>query len=145
MENEIRQVYSEVYQIINILGDEYIKKLPTKLYKMLESKKDNNYTPNYTIDNLSYTEIDARTISIIALLHLNYWCETEDEKNEIREILNRNEMKFQEQLKEKYNPNSIFEDNIQSEENTISETALVEYKESILKKIIKFLISKFKN
>ena len=81
MNIETKEIYSELYQILNLLGAQYIDKLPKSLVNMLEEKRDINYNPKY-IDDLPLLKQNIRkeTISIIVLLHLNYWCENEDEK-----------------------------------------------------------------
>ena len=37
------------------------------------------------------------------MICLNYWCETEEQKNNFIKHLNENEIRYQEELKEKYN------------------------------------------
>lgn len=141
MNIKTKEIYSEVYQVLNLLGNEYIDKLPKSLFNMLEEKRDTNYNPQYT-DNipLHKQNIKKETISIMALLHLNYWCENEREKFELKQILKNNEEKYQEELRNKYNPDNIFkkynEDKNVAENVIQNEVAMVEYKESILRKII---------
>ena len=77
---------------------------------------------------------------MIGLLHLNYWCETEEQKQELRNIFYENEKKHQEKLRERYNPDKIFE---RKEEN-LEEKHMVEYKESFYIKIINFIKKLFK-
>ena len=48
MNENTKKVYSEVYQVLNVLGDEYIRRLPKSLYNMLEEKRDTTYNPKYT-------------------------------------------------------------------------------------------------
>ena len=51
MNNEqTRQVYSEIYSVLNLLGKNYINKLPTKLYQLISNKKNRDYIPQYTMD-----------------------------------------------------------------------------------------------
>ena len=42
------------------------------------------------------------------MICLNYWCETEDQKNSFIEHLNKNEKKYQEELRKEYNIDDIF-------------------------------------
>lgn len=39
---------------------------------------------------------------------LNYWCDSENQKQALKNTFEENERKYQEELKEKYNPNNIF-------------------------------------
>lgn len=109
MNIKTKEIYSEVYQILNLLGNDYIDKLPNSLINMLREKREINYNPEYTDDMpLNEQNIKKETMSIIALLYLNYWCEDENEKLEVKQILKSNEDKYQVELREKYNPDNIF-------------------------------------
>lgn len=85
MNIKTKETYSELYQILNFLGNEYIDKLPKSLFNMLKEKRDTNYNPQYT-DNMPLCKqsIKEETIAIMVLLHLNYWCENEKEKLELK-------------------------------------------------------------
>lgn len=39
MNIKTKEIYSEVYQVLNLLGNEYIDKLPTSLINMLKEKE----------------------------------------------------------------------------------------------------------
>lgn len=143
MNIKTKEIYSEVYQVLNLLGNEYIDKLPKSLFNMLEEKRNINYEPKYTEDlPLNKQNIKKEALSIIALLHLNYWCENVKEKNELNQMFKDNEDRYQDELRKKYDPDNIFKKHIQ--ENIIkNEVSLVEYKESIFKRIINKIKSLF--
>ena len=42
-----QEIYSEVYAVLNMLGESYIKRFPVALYEMIEKEKSNYYTPTY--------------------------------------------------------------------------------------------------
>ena len=44
-----KETYSEVYEILNLLGNDYITKLPKSLYAMIQEKRDINYNPKYDL------------------------------------------------------------------------------------------------
>lgn len=137
MNVETKEIYSEVYQVLNLLGNEYINRLPNSLFNMLKEKRDINYNPNYTDDiPLNKQNIKKETISIIALLHLNYWCENESEKSEIKQILKRNEDKFQKESRNKYNPDNIFKKSNEEQKIQENKVSMIEYKESKFRKIM---------
>ena len=143
MNRKTKEIYSEVYQVLNFLGNEYIDKLPKSLVNMLEKNRDINYEPKYTEDiPLNKQNIKKETISIIALLHLNYWCENENEKFELKQIFKNNEDMYENELRKKYNPDNIFKKHVQ-EKIIKNEVALVEYKESIFKRLINKIKSLF--
>lgn len=113
MEQVTRDIYSELYAILQVLGNEYINKLPIKLYDMIENKRNYDYTPKYN-DEVDFNKqgVKRETISVLALLYLNYWCESEEEKNKLNNYFIENEKKYQKELREKYDPDKIFDNNL---------------------------------
>ena len=82
MDEKTKEIYSEVYSILNMLDKSYITRLPEKLYMMIQKEKSNKYNPQYDPNiDLSEQNIKKETLSIIALFHLNYWCNSQEEKN----------------------------------------------------------------
>ena len=143
MNIKTKEIYSEVYQVLNLLGNEYIDRLPKSLFNMLEEKRNINYEPKYTEGlPLNKQNIKKETLSIIALLHLNYWCENVNEKKELSQMFKNNEDRYQDELRKKYDPDNIFKKHIQ-EKIIKNEISLVEYKESIFKRLINKIKSLF--
>ena len=139
MNVQTREIYSEVYSILNLLGESYIKKLPVSLFNMIKEEKRQDYNPKYDSEiNLEQQSIKRETLSMIALFHLNYWCNSDEEKNELKTLFKTNEEKHQAEIREKYNPDNLFKKHsLQQEESTITnEVAMVEYKEPLFKRII---------
>lgn len=148
MNIKTREIYSELYQVLNLLGDEYIDKLPSSLVNMLKDKRQVNYTPQYTKDvPLNKQSIKKETMSIIALLYLNYWCENENERLEVKQILKSNENKYQAELKKIYNLDNIFKKYNQEpkkvENNIEIKTSMIPYKGLIFNRIINKIKSIF--
>lgn len=149
MDIKTKETYSEVYSILNMLGENYITKIPSKLYQMIKEEKSNEYNPQYDFSiALEQQNIKKEALSMIALFHLNYWCNSQEEKQELKELFKENEIKYQAELREKYNPDNIFKNrnhSTQNEENIENEpVALIEYKENIFKKIINKILEFFK-
>ncbi len=44
---KIPQAYSEVYSLINALGERYVNKIPKAIYNTLKEERDINYNPIY--------------------------------------------------------------------------------------------------
>ncbi len=104
-----KEMYSEVYGVLNILGNNYISKLPSSLYNMIKEEKLETYNPNYDVTISLYKQnLKRETLSMIALFHLNYWCNSDDEKNKLKELFKSNEEKHQLEIREKYNLDNIF-------------------------------------
>lgn len=109
MNIKTKETYSEVYQILDLLGKDYIDKLPIDIINMFKEEKDANYNPQYT-DRIPLTEqnIKKETISIIVLLYINYWYKDENDRLNIIQTLKGNEEKYKLKLREKYNSENIF-------------------------------------
>ena len=133
-----RQAYSEVDEFLGLISNEHRNKIPKKLREFFREEKDTNYikgiNPNVPIKN---QKLKAETLGIIALLNLQYWCEDENEKKRLKEVYAKNEKRYQEYLQVQFNPNEIFK----KKEPTQESLSIVEYKESIIKK----LVNKIKN
>ena len=138
MNVQTQEIYSEVYSILNLLGESYIKKLPVSLFYMIKEEKRQDYNPKYDSKiNLEQQNMKRETLSMIALFHLNYWCNSDEEKNELKTLFKTNEEKHQAEIREKYNPDNLFKKrSTQQEEYVVTkEVAMVEYKEPFLKRI----------
>ena len=133
-----RQAYSEVDEFLGLISNEHRNKIPKKLREFFREEKDTNYikgiNPNVPIKNQKLKE---ETLGIIELLNLQYWCEDENEKKRLKEVYAKNEKRYQEYLQVQFNPNEIFK----KKEPTQESLSIVEYKESIIKK----LVNKIKN
>lgn len=151
MNVDTQEMYSEVYSILNLLGNNYIAKLPKSLFKMIEEEKSSTYNPQYSEDkSLNEQNIKRESLSMIALFHLNYWCNSNEEKEQLKQLFKNNEEKHQAEIREKYNPDNLFK--YRKQENTtesqpfINDVAIVKYKEkNFLQKIfdkIKYLFKK---
>ena len=144
-------IFSQVDAFLEMIDENDRNKVPQKLRDLYKENKKPGYNPVYSKEiPLEEQDIKREAIAMIALLHLNYWCETEEEKQELRDIFHENEIKHQEELKEKYNPDNILKkqeekSNIEKQEEPISEEKyMVEYKEPFYVKIINFIKNLFK-
>ncbi len=140
--------YVEILEILKYMDKIHVDKIPKKLIEFFEENKSNNYNFKYdSAVELDKQNLNDNTLALLAMLNLNYWCESEEHKKELIDRYNDNEQKYQEELREKYNPDNIFKKNNQEksiEKNIVKEeVAMVEYKESIFKKIINKIKSIF--
>jgi len=86
------KVYSEVDYILNNL-DEYLKnKIHEKLLQLINTKKNKYYLPNIDINKpLHEQDLERDTLVFLAMIYYNCWCENNEEKQELLEILKQNE------------------------------------------------------
>ena len=133
---KVRNTYSEVSSFLNILLEEDRNKIPKKLRDLIENEKSKEYTPTYSYDiPIENQNISDEAIAMIALLHLNYWCCDNNEKERLNTIFDDNENKYQKELSEKYNPDNLFKNKQSKVETVENSVAMIEYKESIFTKI----------
>ena len=106
-----REAYAEVDNFIECL-DLYDKnKIPESMRKYFKKEKSKNY--NKIIDAnqpIKNQNLKDETLAIIAMLNLKYWCDDEEEKKRLMTIYSENEKKYQNELKEKYDIEKIFEE-----------------------------------
>ena len=146
-----KKVYSELYEIFNILGKDYTDKIPKKLYRLIDKVRDKDYTPNLLKQDGSFmldeSKIDRKTIALFGIINIKYFVTDEEEKRRLMSIYNENEINYQKELKLKYNADNIFnKKNISNKENvdSISQSvALATVKENIFTKIINKIRSFF--
>lgn len=128
------QVCAEVYEILNILGKEYIDKLPKKLYSNIDDIRDKNSIIEFDINkNPMEQDISEEASYIITYLNLEYWCDKEEKEKLINQYIKNDEI-FYEEMRKKYNPDEIFAKKKQTYEDKLPVN--IEIKENILKKII---------
>ena len=109
MTKERREAYVEVIEVLNHMDSKYTKKIPEKLlnFFIYQSSKEYKYKLKKNVP-LEEQELKDTTINILAMLNLNYWCESEERKKELLKKYYDNEMKYQEMLMDKYNTDNLF-------------------------------------
>lgn len=122
--------YAEVDEILNLLEEEYAKKIPEKVRSFFREEKMQDYKPEINVEiPLIEQNLKRETMVLLAILNLNYWCESEEEKENFRKELAENE-KEQKELEEKYNPDNLFKKKLQEKQEDIPNTELIVYKKT---------------
>lgn len=135
MDNETKEAYSEICEFLDLLGDNYKNKVPNEMLILFEENKSDDYIPHIN-PNIPIKEqkLKEKTLTLISILYLKYWCEDEDEKEKLKKVYINNEIKYQNELKEKYDTDIFKNKKINKSSNNLE---LVEYKKtSIFKKFI---------
>jgi len=111
MENVYYDAYTEIYEILSYMPINYIRKLPKELLILFEQKRNKDY--KYCVDTekkINEQEMLIETKSILAILYRDFW--STQEKKEI--ILQKEKIErdlYQNELRQKYNPDNIFKNN----------------------------------
>lgn len=132
---------AEVIYYLKGIKQEDINKIPKTLMQYLNENASKDYMCDFDYNKpLKELDILDETRGIIGMICYNYWCVTKQQKELYLKKLSQNEQQYQEILHKKYNPDDIFKKNNLKEnnkENSIkNEVSIVEYKESIIKRII---------
>lgn len=117
--------YAEVDEILNLLEDDYIDKVPEKVRDFFKEERDKKYLPKIEVDiPLTEQNLKRETMVLLAVLKLNYWCKDEKEKQAFLNELDENEREYN----EKYNPDNLFN----NQKNNYSKVTETSNKENIL-------------
>lgn len=149
MENNLLKAYAEVDKILSFMEVKYVEKVPQKMREMFKNEKLQGYEPKIDKDlPLDQQNLQRKTLAILTLLNLNYWCENQEEKQELIKAYSENDRKREKEIREKYNPDNIFKKNNdvkKIEKVTEDVTSLIEYKEeSFIKKLLNKIKRLFK-
>ena len=137
----------EVLDILDHTVIEKVKLIPTKFINYLKENAVNDYVANLDYSKpINEMNIKVETKGILGTICRNWWWNI-DQKQEYARLVKEKELKQQEKLREKYNPDvfkGIRENKEQTikeinQKNTTQEMQMIEYnKESIFKRILKF-------
>ena len=139
VEKKYADAFAEVLWYLNGISKEDYNRIPIKLINFLKENASDEFDKFDYTKPLKDLKLKDESIALIDMIYLNYWCDTEEEKNEFILILNNNSQKHQDELKCIYSLN-VFENKNSSAENieaNSEELALTEYNEKILDKIIR--------
>ncbi len=132
---------AEVIYYLKGIKQEDINKIPKKFMQYLNENASKDYICKFDYNKpLKELKLLDETRGIIGMICYNYWCVTEQQKEMYLKRLRQNEQQYQEILHKKYNLDDLFESRkqefIEGTPSIANKVAMVEYKESILKRII---------
>jgi hypothetical protein len=123
VKQEQAYAYAEILEILSYMEENYTSKIPKKLMTIFQDNALSTYE-NHLDRNIPLQEqkISKKTSALIAVLTVQYWCESKEQKKELLTIFEENERKYQEELRKKYNPDNIFNNKEQQVMNNIDQT-----------------------
>ncbi|CDE56131.1 unknown [Clostridium sp. CAG:269] len=139
MENiEYSNSLYQINEILKYMEPNLKARIPKKFISYFENNKSQEYS--WTIDKsqpLEKQDLLPTTKEILTVLYKEFICD-DIEKIELEKTLSNNEIKYQEKLREKYNPDNIFEDRKSNPktEQIENENTSIAYKESFFSKLI---------
>ena len=140
----------EVLDILDHTVEEKVKLIPTKFINYLKENAAKDYVAKLDYSKpINEMNIKIETKGILGAICRNWWW-NEEEKQEYARLVREKEIKHQEELRTKYNPDDIFKnknkiENFETREEINNENKqIIQYKESIFKRIINRIRALFK-
>ena len=139
--------YSEIYEILNLMEDEDKERVPQEVRNFFEEQRMKEYKPKIRTD-IPLTEQNLRreTVVLLTILVINYWCDSEEEKQSFIDELEKNE-KIKKEIQEKYNPDNLFKNRKKTKEDVVMEQVenveMIQYKENLFTKLKKWFEKMF--
>lgn len=140
--------YKEVYEILKIVPQEDLYKIPKRFIEMIEKRmnKDYKFLIDENMDFVEEQELMLETRTILAYIFLNYWA-TEKQRGTINIKFKKDIEDAENQKRELYNVD-VFKNKKQLEEKNKKELEMVVYKKEnfitkIFNKIKRFFGLKF--
>ena len=135
---ELSEAAVEFNRILEYTSEDLKNKIPKKFLDFLQSIQSETYKFEYDkTKKLDEQKLKPKTRGLIALVYQDYIC-NEAEKEEYIQKSQKLIKQIEESKREKYNPNDIFKDKkIETDKDTTNTVEIVEYKESIIKRIIR--------
>jgi len=134
---EFSEACTEINEILKFLDESEVQKIPYDVRKKFDEFQSKEYIWHINSNKrLDEQELKKETKDILVDLYVKYWCTDEDRK-EVNEILKDNYEKKHSEYRQKYNPDDIFKTKNKSKNyNQVQNTEIVQYKESLFKRII---------
>jgi len=147
METTLKNAYREVGQILEVLGNEYKAKIPSKVLTLFEQGLEEaswinkeKQDINYWSERMRKGQVSRNTLVILSILNIKYWAE--EEKQELKAIYDENEKEYQSKI------NCYKTQDWLKREEKIEEVSLVKIQEDSIwikiKRFLKSLMSKRK-
>ncbi len=143
MNKKYAKAYVEVLEILKYLPENEYSKIPQEKIRFFEDNKDDAYSFKLNLNiPLDEQNISIEANSIIVTIFRDYFA-TDLQKEKLKIILEQNEKKYQEQLREEYNSDNLFKNEKKKYMNPYIEKStnlpVVKKEENFLKKLINYI------
>ena len=136
MENAL----AEVYDIIMHSEKTILEKIPHQFIKLLEDNKNNNYKVNIDYnENINNQKLLKDTRIILSLIYRDYLVSKEQRKF----LIEQEEKYLKDKYEIKFHTSNIAQKNENNNISVEESIQMIEYKESMLKKIINKILKFF--
>ena len=109
MRESTMEAYAEVDAILKLMDEKYVSQIPKQLRELFKNKKSKIYNKKIVANTpLQEQNLKRETLEILAVLNYNFWCKDKQKKKELTRLYYNNQKKYEQMLREKYNPENIF-------------------------------------
>ena len=139
--NEYAKAYTEVLEIIKYFPEQEYNKIPKEKIEFYKEKMDKDYqfTINPEID-LAKQNVSKEASAIIITLFRDYFA-TEEQKEQLKELIRLNDKKSEIEKSKKYNPDDLFNNTVkENNKKTNGNNLPIEVKkDNFFKRIIDYI------
>ena len=117
------EAFTEVNEIIKLMPEELVNKIPSKFREMINEEKDEQYEPDIK-EPLEKCKLKEETIIILGLMYRDFLCSPEERKKlQEKDAKELQEVKkaIEEEARQKYNPEDLFKNKKNEEKVTYKE------------------------
>ena len=124
MDEKYKNSLTEVYEILKLMPESILNKIPQKLKNIISNERNKDY--NITIkEPLKIEDFQYETIVFLGMIYRDFLC-SDDERKEILKQNKELMMQYEYELKIKYDVNNLFankkgisQENIESQEKIL--------------------------
>lgn len=144
MNRDEKIAYAEVDEILNCIEESYKNRVPKKVRLFFHEERDKEHKVSIDTNKpLENQNLKRQTIVLLAMINLNYWCDSEEEKQELINELKKNDNLVSNGSIDVFD--SINNKSDGSEEKSIVNNGLQVYeKTNIFKKVLAKILRLFK-
>lgn len=149
MKQEVRKAFTEVNEIIKLMPIELINKIPIEFRYLIKEECDKKYLPNIK-EPIEQCKLKDETIIILGIIYREFFSlpeEREKLKEKDSEELQKMQQFIEKELREKYNPENIFnkeERKNLNEDKKENDSIILVVKEKWYKRIVNLIKKIFK-
>ena len=123
VKQEDAYAFAELLELLSYMNQADVNKIPKKLMNIFETYAlptyEKHLSPAVPFNDQKLT---PKTISYLGVLCVNYWCENEEEKNSLLNKVRQNDLKREEELRQKYSYENMFNNNKSEDEELSSQS-----------------------
>lgn len=125
------KTYEEVYQILSHMNKATVMKIPVEILNKIKTERDKSFITRIDEkDIFNLNNVSEETIDILLWLDVNYCMNPKEKEKIIKEFENNTNIEELKHLNNPFEKKQILEDAVTEQKD------IVEYKESLWKKII---------